>query len=109
MKMELFNEKYKVIRRIYAAELASAQVVLLEDENGNKYAAKEIFKKKLKNKMFHDFAKNEMALQYSLSRLSRNIVRVEEYYEDEEKYLMIMEFSYEPDYFEDLLENVRWE
>jgi serine/threonine protein kinase len=105
--MKLFSEKYNVVKRIYSNELSCAHVVLLEDKYGTKYAGKETLKSRLKSNFLHEFAKNEMALHYSLSKLSKSIVKVEDYFEDDEKYLMVMEFSYEPNYFEDLLENVR--
>ncbi len=54
----------------------------------------------------HTFVKNEMTLQYSLCRISENIVKVPAYFEDETKYRLIMEYSQDPCYFENMLENV---
>jgi hypothetical protein len=54
----------------------------------------------------HSLAKNEMATQYSLGLISNNIVKVSAYFEDEAKYSMIMEYSDDPCYFENMLENV---
>jgi hypothetical protein len=47
-----------------------------------------------------------MVIQQSLSRLSENIVKVPDYYEDDFAYTTVMEYSEDPCYFEDLLENV---
>ncbi len=104
--MDVFNKKYKVMYVFYSNELACSRVTLLEDTHGIKYAAKQILKNKLNNKYFHEFARNELSLHSSLSKLSNTIVKVEEYFEDEEKYTMVMEYAHDPDYFEDLLENV---
>lgn len=54
----------------------------------------------------NSFVKNEITLQYSLSRTSNHIVKIAPYTEDEIKYNMIMEYSEDPCYFEDMLENV---
>ena len=93
---------------IYTNELAIGQILLLQDTYGVKYAAKQYIKNKVnRNPVLHEFTKNEMAIQFSLGKLSNNIVKVLEYYEDLESYVMVMEYSYQPTYFEDLLENVR--
>jgi serine/threonine protein kinase len=47
-----------------------------------------------------------MVIQQSLGRLSNNIVKVADYYEDDNAFTMVMEYSDDPSYFEDLLENV---
>lgn len=54
----------------------------------------------------HTFVKNEMTLQYSLCRISNNIVKVPAYFEDDNKYSIVMEYSNDPCYFENMLENV---
>jgi serine/threonine protein kinase len=105
--IKIFYEKYKVINTIYSLELAAAEVLLVEDiDTRIKYAAKHVKKGRLNGEMFHQFIKNEMALHYSLCRLSSNIVVCEEYYEGEESYVMVMEYSNQPDYFNRLLEKV---
>jgi serine/threonine protein kinase len=86
--------------------LASSEITLVQDIEGNRFACKETRKKRLPNSYFHEFIKNEMVFQYSLSKYSDNIVKVLDYYEDENSYFMVMEYSYQPTYFEDLLENV---
>ena len=108
--MQNFLDKYTIISKIYSNELAYSEIVLLQDKEDNKFAAKRIKKLKLSADYLHDFVKNEMAIQYSLSHFSQNadfIVKVEDYYEDEHYYLMVMEYSQSPDYFEQRLENVK--
>lgn len=108
--MQSFLDKYDIIKRIYSSELAYSEIILLQDKEENKFAAKRIKKQKLSSDYLHDFVRNEMAIQHSLSNFSQNgefIVKVEDYYEDENYYLMVMEFSQSPDYFEQRLENVR--
>lgn len=106
LPMKTFKQKYSTIQLIYSNELSSSTVSLVHDENGKSYACKSVKKKRLRNSIFHDFTRNEMALQYSLSRSSDNIARVEEYFEDDVSYAMVMEYSSEPQYFEELLEDV---
>ena len=98
--------KYKIIEKIYSNVLANSEILLLEDSEGVKYAGKQTKKKRLSNNNFHEFTKNEMVIQYSLSRFSKHIVKIIDYFENEEFYIMVMEYSYQPNYFEDLLENV---
>ena len=77
-----------------------------EIETKMKYAAKHVKKNRLQSQVFHEFIKNEMAIQFSLCKLSDNIVQCEGYYENEDSYLMILEYSAFSHYFNDLLENV---
>jgi serine/threonine protein kinase len=107
LSMKSFLEKYRIIEKIYSNFSAPSHILLLEDTEGVKYAAKQTIKKRLTGDYYHEFVKNEMLIQHSLSRFSRNIVKVLDYYEDEDTYLMVMEYSYQPNYFEDLLENVK--
>ncbi len=107
--MQKFIDKYDIIKRIYSSELAYSEIILLQDHEENKFAAKRIKKHKLSADYLHDFVKNEIAIQHSLSNFSQNgefIVKVEDYYEDHDCYLMVMEYSPSPDYFEQRLENV---
>jgi serine/threonine protein kinase len=73
-----------------------------------KVAIKEIRKERLLTPNHHDFARNELAIHYSLSNYSNctNIVKVMDYFEDKNSYYMAMEYSKEHGYFEELLENV---
>ena len=104
--MKEFQEKYSVKETIYTNELAIGKILLLIDKYGCKYAAKQYMKNRIRNPVLHEFTKNELAMQTSLGKLSNNIVKVLDYYEDHESYVMVMEYSYQPTYFEDLLENV---
>ena len=104
--MKVYKENYKIGEQLYSNSLACSRISLIEDNNGTQFAVKEIFKNKLRNNFVQEFAKNELCLHYSLSKLSRSIVKIDNYYEDEERYTMVMEYSYDPEYFVDLLENV---
>jgi hypothetical protein len=107
--MKKFNDKYNILKRIYSSELAYSEIILLQDHEENKFAAKRIKKRKLSANYLHDFVRNEIAIQHSLSNFSQNgefIVKVEDYFEDDDCYLMVMEYSPSPDYFEQRLENV---
>jgi serine/threonine protein kinase len=76
--------------------------------NETKIAVKEFDKDKLTTQLHHEFVRNELAIHYSLSNSSHceNIIKVYGYYEDYSKYYLAMELSPEPDYFENLLDNV---
>jgi hypothetical protein len=104
----LYDKSFRELQSIYSSSLAATQILLVEDLEGNKYAAKKIYKNKLRSSFMHEFLKNEIAIQFSLSRLSENIVKVPEYFEDEERYIMLMEYSPFTDYFDDMLENVNF-
>jgi serine/threonine protein kinase len=104
--MTSFFEKYRIVDKIYANSLATSEITMVEDIERNRFACKETRKKRLLNSYFHEFVKNEMVFQYSLSKYSDNIVKVVDYFEDENSYFMVMEYSPQPTYFEDLLENV---
>ena len=69
-------------------------------------AIKELRKDRLSKNFLAEFAKNELIIHYSLSKLSNNIVNVIDYFEDENAYKLAMEYCDEPNYFEDILENV---
>lgn len=67
---------------------------------------KELKKEKFKNDFSYELAKSELVFHCSLSKLSNNIVNAYEYYEDEQAYYLLMEFCEDPNYFEEILENV---
>jgi hypothetical protein len=106
--VSMYDKSFREIQIIYSSSLAATQILLVEDLEGHKYAAKKIYKNKLRSSYMHEFLKNEIAIQFSLSRLSENIVKVPEYFEDEERYIMLMEYSSFTDYFDDMLENVKF-
>jgi serine/threonine protein kinase len=101
-----FDEKYKIIETIYNNQLSPSTIYLAEDNCLKKVAVKQVQKNRLGKNYLHDFARNEMVIQQSLGRLSNNIVKVIDYYEDDNTYTMTMEYSQDASYFEDLLENV---
>lgn len=103
------HELYKIDENeIYNASLSASVIYQgYEKKTGTKVAIKELKKNKLKQEYLHEMAKNEFSIQASLCCLSEdsNIVQVKDYFENENAYYLIMEYSEEPDYFEDLLEN----
>jgi serine/threonine protein kinase len=104
--MKLFDEKYKIQETIYNNELSPSTIYMALDETSKKVAVKRVKKDRLGKGYLHDFARNEMVIQQSLGRLSNNIVKVPDYFEDNETFTMVMEYSEDPTYFEELLENV---
>ncbi len=102
-----FEEKFRINKVICSNSLSPNTISLAENIKNNKLAAiKEIRKEKLSKSYLHEFAKNEIAIHHSLSKLSNNIVNVIEYFEDESNYTIAMEYCEEPNYFEEILENV---
>ena len=77
----------------------------MDVSSGLKVAIKELRKERLKEEYLQEMARNEFSIHSYLSKLSNNIVAVKDYFEDEKAFHLVMEFSEEPDYFEDLLEN----
>lgn len=75
-------------------------------ENNRLVAIKELRKDRLNKNFLNEFAKNELTIHYSLSRISNNIVNVLDYFEDDFSYILAMEYCEEPNYFDDILENV---
>jgi serine/threonine protein kinase len=105
--MRLFEEKYKIQETVYNNQLSPSTIYLaLDIELNKKFAVKRVKKERLSKGYQVDFARNEMVIQQSLGRLSNNIVKVPDYYEDDSTFTMVMEYSEDPTYFEDLLENV---
>lgn len=104
--INLLYENYKIdSKQIYKATLSATEIhVGYERQTGNKVAIKELKKSKLKDFM-QEFAKNELTIHDSMARVSANVCKVKDYFEDEKAFYMVMEFSDEPNYFEDMLEN----
>jgi serine/threonine protein kinase len=107
--IQLFKEKYKTDKKIYDQDLFSTYVYIGTDEIENsKVAIKQIKKKRMDKSYLHEMARNELAVHYSLSRTKcNNIVNAKNYFEDDISYYLVMECSPEPNFFEDMLENVR--
>ena len=107
LSTKILNENYTIIDTVYKEQLSPSCIYLATEVNKNQqYAVKKVMKDRLRHSYMHDFARNEMAIQYSLSRFSNNIVKVPCYFENEDSYTTVMELSHDPRYFEDLLENV---
>ena len=107
--MELFTEKYKTGKIIYDQALLSTYVYLGTDSTDySKVAIKQIKKSRMDKNFFHEMARNELAVHYSLSDTKcNNIVKAKNYFEDDSSYFLVMECSPEPNFFEDMLENVK--
>lgn len=104
---KVFKDKYEIRDTICSNPLSPNIISIAENlENNKLVAVKEIRKERLKKQYMHEFAKNEISIHHSLSRISNNIVNVLDYYEDESTYTIAMEYCDEPNYFEDILENV---
>lgn len=91
---------------IYVGNLSPSIIYSGKEVNsGIKVAIKELRKDRLKDQIMFGMVKTEFSIHSYLSKISANIVEVKDYYEDEKAFYLVMEFSEEPDYFEDLLEN----
>jgi hypothetical protein len=105
---ENFKDSYILADILYNNPLSPSIIYSAKDTQGNQFAVKQVKKERLSQTYLFDFARNEMVIQQSLSRLSNNIVKVPDYYEDDEHFTMVMEYSEDPCYFEELLENVNY-
>jgi serine/threonine protein kinase len=107
--VDSYEEKYRKGECIYSQRLTPTSIFQgIDLETKEKVILKELKKSKLVTNYMHDFARNELAIHYSLSNFTKcdNIVRVKEYFEDDKAYYLVMECSPDPNFFEDLLENV---
>lgn len=104
------EEKYRKVECVYSQGLTPTSIYLAMDlEEDKRIVIKELKKSRMIQSYMHEFARNELAIHYSLSNFTNNenIVKVKEYFEDDKNYYMIMEASPDPNFFEDLLENVK--
>lgn len=102
-----FNETFEINKVIYSNGLSPTTISLAKHLQTDKLVAvKELRKDRLNKNFLNEFAKNELTIHYSLSKLSNNIVDVIDYFEDEKDYILVLEYCEEPNYFEDILENV---
>jgi len=98
---------FKIIKTIIPNGISPTIIHLAQDlNNGKMVALKELRKEKFKHDFNFEFARTELSIHYSLSKLSNNIVHVLDYYEDEKSFYLLMEYCDEPNYFEEILENV---
>ncbi len=105
--INFFRKIYKLEEKTIYANSLSPSVIYkgVEVSSGSKVAIKELRKDRLNDESMHEMTKNEFSIHHFMSKISNNIVKVKDYYEDEKAYYLVMEFSEEPDFFEDLLEN----
>ena len=104
-----YEERFKREECIYSLGLTPTSIFSAIDNESNEHIViKELKKSKLVTSYMHEFARNELAIHYSLSNYTKceNIVKVKDYFEDSRAYFMVMEYSPDPNFFEDLLENV---
>lgn len=102
-----FYDNFKIIKTIVPNGLSPTIINIAMELNNNKlFALKELKKEKFKNPFNNEFARSELIIHYSLSKLSSNIVNVVDYYEDDKAYYLLMEYCEEANYFEEILENV---
>ena len=108
LEKKKFDENYLIKKVIFAQSLSPSVISLAECNLTKKLVAvKELKKEKFHNKEYlHDFAKNELLIHHSLWKKSKNIVEVYDYFEDENSYVLLMEYCENATYFEDILENV---
>jgi serine/threonine protein kinase len=96
-----------MIKTIIPNGISATIIHIAQDINTKRMVAlKELRKEKFKHDFNYELAKTELMIHYSLSKLSNNIVDILDYYEDEKSFYLLMEFCDEPNYFEDILENV---
>ncbi len=105
--INLLTEFYTIEqKKIYGLSLSPTEVYKgIDKRSGSKVAIKELKKEKLNESFKREMAMNEMVIHDSLSKLSNNIVQINNYFEDEKAYYLIMEFSEDANYFEEMLEN----
>lgn len=102
-----FNKKYKMLDLVYECMLAPTKVYIGEDlETGEKVAIKEIVKTKLGKDVYFEFICNELAVSKYLSNIIHSVVRVYDYFEDEQSFIIVMELCDRPKFFEEMLEDV---
>jgi serine/threonine protein kinase len=110
-RIEILRERYKTDKLIYHQGLNPTCVYMGVDVlDDSKVAIKQINKGRMERSFSHEMARNELAVHYSLSNNTNcnNIVKAKDYFEDEKAYYLVMECSPEPNYFEDMLENVKF-
>jgi serine/threonine protein kinase len=104
---DLLWEIYEKIAVLYEMTLSPTIILKVLDKKTKKiYAVKQLKKERLKQSYLHEFAKNESTIHYSMGKISNLVVNVPHYFEDNESYFMVMEYSKLFGYFEELLEKV---
>ncbi len=108
--IELFRARYTSSAIVYSHGLSPTIIYTgIDNIDDSKVAIKQIRKSKIDKPFLHEMAKNELAVHYSLSNNTNcnNIVKAKDYFEDDSSYYLVMEYSPDPNYFEDMFENVR--
>jgi hypothetical protein len=102
------SENYIFEENLYECVVAPTRVYIAKERNtGRQVAIKEITKLKIKSKEMLEFVYNEVAITKYLSLFLNSIVQVFDYYENDNTINLVMELCDRPNFFEELLENVR--
>lgn len=105
----LMWEIYEKIKIIYEVPLSPTTIIKVMEKKTKKiYALKQLNKVRLKQNYQHEFAKNEILINHSMGKLSKLIVQVPNYFEDDQAYYMVMEYTNMHGYFEQLLQKVKY-
>ena len=103
-----YKERLEILESIYESPLSPTLVYVALDKSLNKKVALKIVKKdKLKQSFLLELIKLETVIHFKLCRLNpENVTMMYEYYEFPDSFVMILELSKDPFYFEERLENV---
>lgn len=105
--LQIFQKHFQKGEIVYEQPLSPTVVYKgLNLLNDQPVAIKELKKERLRYDYQHELARNELAIHYSLSSASEHVTKVLGYFESEEAYILVLEWSDEPSYFEELLEKV---
>ena len=108
----LLSEKYTEVKEIFSMALSPTIVSIVRksdepEENYTPLIKKRILKSKLFGKGQIEQARQECALQMSLSH--SGIVELYEYFESDDEFTMFMEYCNDSNYFENKIESKRSE
>lgn len=107
LSSETLWELYEIVSKIYEVPLSPTIIHKVRDKKTKKlFALKELRKAKLNENYQHEFARNEIIIHYSMSKLSDLVVQVPHYFEDSDSYYFVLEYSHLHEYFDYLLEKV---
>lgn len=98
---------YDFSETLYDVVVSPTKILIGTDKKtGVQYAIKQVNKSKLNSSLMLEFIYNEFELTKYLCSNSEYIIKVYDYYEDDNYLYLIMELCDRPHFFEELLENV---
>lgn len=101
------NSDYDFTETLYDVVVSPTKILIGTDKKtGVQYAIKQVNKSKLNSSLMLEFIYNEFELTKYLCSNCEYIIKVYDYYEDENYLYLIMELCDRPHFFEELLENV---